>query len=98
MMKTVKVFPDHCSSGLWNEEGANMCESTLEDILDPVDFIALKYWHSTWEFLLSGFPLHKDIKMREGYFKRWNKDGQAMVDCWNAKQDKVKFVYCPEEV
>lgn len=88
-MKTiVKVFPDYCSSGLWeNVSGANMDESELEHVLDTTDFIALRYWHEIWEFFIADGPAS------ETYKQRWNEHGKQLVEEWNKKQDKVQFVY-----
>lgn len=29
VMKILKLMPDHCSSGLWDEEGINLCYDTI---------------------------------------------------------------------
>jgi len=82
--RIVKVFPDYCSSGLW-ENGVNMDESEVN--LSAIDLIALRYWHEIWEFFIA------DGISSEKYIKRWNKDGQQMVDSWNTKQDEIQYVY-----
>lgn len=92
-MRTIHVFPDYCSTGLW-ENHVNMDESYFTEALDPTDFIALKYWHNVWEFNVNdGTPGNDTDKLRPSYWRQWGKDGKAMVDSWNAKQSIFHFVY-----
>lgn len=86
-MIKVKVFPDHMSSGLWDEAGTNMSESEVSHVLDEKDLWLLKYWHEMWEFCIA------EDRMSQEYVDRWNEDGQRMVDRWNAKQNEIEFVY-----
>lgn len=83
----VKVFPDHLSSGLWDENGANMDESQVAHVLNGEDLSNLKYWHEMWEFSIA------EERMSQMYIDRWHEDGQRMVDRWNAKQQEVEFIY-----
>lgn len=83
----VKVFPDHLSSGLWDEQGRNMDESQVAHVLDEYDLMCLKYWHEAWEFFVT------EDCASDSYIERWQQDGQKMVDRWNAKQQEVEFIY-----
>lgn len=92
-MRTIKVFPDYCSSGLW-ENHTNLDESSFEGVLNHVDFMALKYWHNVWEFNVNDGTTNNDTdKLRDSYWAKWEKDGRDMVDAWNEKQSEFKFVY-----
>lgn len=89
----VKVFPDHMSSGLWDENGANMDESQVAHVLDELDFICLKYWHEVWEFFIATDEEEFVTRASGSYIERWQQDGQKMVDRWNTKQQEVEFIY-----
>lgn len=93
-MVKITVFPDYCSSGLWNEAGANMDEREFEGVLSTPDLMALKYWHCMWEFHAEDFGfsnLHQP--MTDSFWNSWSEDGKALVDAWNSKQDVFQFVY-----
>ena len=49
-MKTIKVFPDYCSTGLWDESGA---ETSLEklNINDPCANLSLKGINKVFEYI-----------------------------------------------
>lgn len=91
-MRVIKVFPDYCSSGLW-EGGANCDESEFEGVLNASDFVALKYWHFIWECFADDGCSTKLVKLSPSFWEQWVKDGKDMVDGWNTKQDVFKFVY-----
>ena len=56
-MKTIKVFPDYCSTGLWDESGA---ETSLEklNINDPCANLSLKGINKVFEYIE---PDDKDV-------------------------------------
>ena len=45
--KIVKVFPDYCSSGLWDERGVGVNERKMH--ISKLLRIALEHWHYQWE-------------------------------------------------
>lgn len=81
-MKTYKVFPDYCSTGLWDSEtGVN------EDIPKYVPIqlaIMLRMWHELWEFAIADDVFTPKSKMSTQYIDRWNDDGRYIVYLLNA--------------
>lgn len=75
-MAKIKVFPDYCSTGLWDKEtGANI--DVPRYVSDELR-IALKYWHDNWEFFItpgSCSPL---------YYLRWQDDGRTLTKRLNS--------------
>lgn len=91
MKEVIRVFPDYCSSGLWHgRDGANMDEEEFLDVLNRADLIALKYWHSAWEWSMDSV---EGCSLSKRWQENWEQDGQLLVNLWNAKQDKYQFVY-----
>ena len=45
--KIVNVYPDYCSSGLWDERGVGVDERKLN--ISKILRIALEHWHYQWE-------------------------------------------------
>lgn len=92
-MRTIKVFPDYGSSGLW-ENHVNLDESEFEGVLSHTDLMALKYWHYAWEWNNNdGTPGNDRDKVPFRFWAQWGIDGMDMVDAWNMKQSEFKFVY-----
>lgn len=91
-MIRIKVMADYCSSGLWEESGTNLWAGDFTHVLSNADLIALKYWHEAWEFWIAEGRASKE------YIKRWNKDGQKLVDAWNQKQTDYEFYLVGEHV
>lgn len=85
----IKVFPDHCSSGLWNEETyGNIDPPESVGISDPALLLALKYWHWTWEFLLI------EGKLTRRAAETWLKDGEMLVALLNERYTGIhNFTY-----
>ena len=97
-MRTITIYPDYCSSGLWNEDGANMCESAMEGIIPEELMMLLKYWHWTWEFFIND----EEVSPRPSHEAKmiWYEDGQKIVDAFNKCLTNVthKFVYGVPEI
>lgn len=94
-MKTkIRVFPDYCSSGLWEHpHGANLDESDVEHVVPKVIMIALKYWHRTWEGSEEYWTDHVDSKAVQRYVEQWQQDGKDIVQAMNECQDEFEFIY-----
>lgn len=91
MTRIIKVFPDYCSTGLW-ENHANIDVEQFE-WLPPSLVIALKYWHFAWErahdYMGCTWSGGKE------YYEEWYEDGQEIVNNLDAYGYKfgVEFVY-----
>lgn len=86
MTTTIRVFPDHQSSGIWK----NYCNVSPESIgIDSnAILVALKYWHMTWEFLITEGKLSYSASLE------WIEDGRKLVEEMNNKYgNKYQFVY-----
>jgi hypothetical protein len=90
MKPIITVFPDYCSSGFWNADGANICEP---ECLPSGLLLGFRYWHEVWEFELSS----EDGSLSDVYKRRWLADGQLFVDHFNHIQDQYQFVYKVDE-
>ena len=91
MKQIVRVFPDFCSSGLWSEKpSVNYWSEDFLDVLSPIDLLALKYWHLSWEMSMD---FENGCKNNLSWQAQFEKDGQTIVDAWNAKQDIYEFIY-----
>ena len=76
-MKTYKVFPDYCSTGLWDSE-----TGVSEDIPKyiPIQLvIMLRMWHELWEFAIADYVRAHKSKMSWQYIERWDEDGRYIV-------------------
>lgn len=96
MKPKIRVFPDYCSSGLWDVEGVNLDEAGFETVLGTSNLLALKYWHNIWEFEIACFDDSEKPRVSEEYIKEWDEDGQKLVEQFNKCQDTYEFVYCGE--
>lgn len=94
MKPKIKVFPDYCSSGLWEAEtGVNLSEHKFEDLLGKSNLLALKYWHCLWEFNIACFADNEQPKASERFIAEWNEDGKELVKQFNLCQDQFEFIY-----
>ncbi len=98
-MKKFRVFPDYCSTGLWNSEDdleAPFANTEPEKYLSVAECLSLKYWHWTWEFLIANDCMEENGKphLSETGIKIWFDDGKKLVDFLNEKyQGKYLFEY-----
>lgn len=94
MKKTIRIFPDYASSGLWESNpeggGANMDESEVAHCIPAHLMIALKYWHLVWEDHAEHWAKYES-KITCAH--QWEQDGIAIVDAMNACQEEFNFVY-----
>ena len=92
-MRTITIYPDYCSSGLWDEDGASMCESAMEGIISEELMMLLKYWHWTWEFFINDEEVLPKASNEAKMI--WYEDGQKIVEAFNKCLTNVthKFVY-----
>ena len=74
MKQIVKVFPDWQSTGLWCN--SRNVEPYVVGITNPLLLIALKYWHSNWEWTMDYYGC-TDLPM--DWCKQWIKDGERIV-------------------
>jgi len=98
MMKIkIRVFPDYCSSGLWGfpPNHTNLDESQFADIIPEIIMIALKYWHRVWELTADYMAEDGVTSMSMSYRKKWDEDGQKIVDAMNKCQSEYEFIYEP---
>lgn len=96
-MKTIKIFPDYCSSGIWSEYG-NMDVSQIN--IDKMTELALYYWHWMWEKweLDSSFPTHSWI---EKHYAQWWEDGAVIAREIQKQNAQLFVVYdadCPDDL
>lgn len=101
--KQIRVYPDYCSSVVWNEHGANMDESELN--MDTSTRLALKYWHWMWEtWDIDILELHETPVEEwwiEEIYGEWWKDGKAIVEAIAQQNPDIDVVYAadtPEEI
>ncbi len=93
MMKPkIRVFPDYCSSGLWDDRG-NLDADKFESVLGKSNLIALRYLHDIWEFMIA-CCCDEQPRVGDEYIREWRKDWEALVDQFNLCQDKFEFVSC----
>lgn len=94
----IRVFPDYCSSGLWESYseggGANMDESEVAHCIPAHLMIALKYWHMVWEDHIEYWATKMLVDDRvKRHVLQWEQDGITIVAAMNACQDEFNFVY-----
>lgn len=101
--KQIRVFPDYCSSGVWNENGAEVGTEVLN--IDKTTSIALKYWHWMWEQweidlqIPSATPFQRSW-IEQVYGEWWN-DGKAIAEAIAQQNPDIDVVYeadTPEEI
>lgn len=87
MKKKFRIFPDHCSSGIWGmpPDHANYDHSDIRDAVPEILIVALKYWHWIWEVRGDNMSAWSEMQFET--------DGQRIVDAMNAAQDKYEFIY-----
>lgn len=90
MKQIIRVFPDYCSSGLWDEHG-NLDERDFESVLSASQLLALKYWHQIWEASMGSYGL--SCSYSKLWQDKWEADGKALVTSFNECQDIYEFVY-----
>lgn len=78
-MKTIKIFPDYCSSGIWDENGASMDISEIN--IDKMTELALYYWHWTWEQWEIDIGVHEKPTKEwlNGFYRKWWEDGAVIA-------------------
>lgn len=81
----IRMFPDYCSSGLWEWEvrGHNLEPDELG--VSKGLQIALKYWHWYWEMVPS------DKKMPEPYLTHWKKEAEELAALMTTENEKYEF-------
>lgn len=92
-MKTIKIFPDYCSSGIWDENGASMDISEIN--IDDITKTALYYWHWMWEKWELDLGLHSapSKKWLEDVYKQWWEDGAAIAREIQKQNPELLVVY-----
>lgn len=84
----IEVFPDYCSTGLWDTESRANIDPESSGVSDPALLLALKYWHWTWEFLVVNDTLSAHA------VQTWVQDGAQLVKLLNERYAGVhEFVY-----
>lgn len=84
----IKVFPDHCSTGLWNTASHGNIDPELVGICDPALLLALKYWHWTWEHLLI------EGRLSQRAAQSWLRDGEQLTALLNERyRGQHEFIY-----
>lgn len=97
---TYEVFPDYCSTGLWDKESGRMAE--IPDWLPEVVKIAIKYWHLTWELFVScGYMPDDAPRCSKEFFDDWQRDGVELTAVMNSFAGQIQdvnvvFVYAPQ--
>lgn len=87
-MKTVRIFPDYCSSGIWTDEGNTSL--TCLGIQDDVIEIAMRNWHNVLEYILV-----EDCRklFSDEFYKKWVKDGEKIVTYLNNQHVHNGYVF-----
>lgn len=87
MKKQFRIFPDHCSSGIWGmpPDHVNYDEFSVRDAVPEILLVALRYWHWIWEVRGDNMSAWSEM--------RFEQDGQRIVDAMNAAQEKYEFIY-----
>ena len=88
----IRMFPDYCSSGVWGwNDGVNLDQEQLG--ISSALKLALKYWHSYWEYYIAD-SLHEDTpKISDYYIKQWHADGKKIAELMTVENDTYEFVY-----
>jgi len=94
MTRTIKVFPDYCSTGLWENQISVDVEQF--DWLPFSATMALRYWHRAWEMLYD----YESCKWMgsTSYYKEWYEDGKELVNIMNeyCHYHGIEFTYAAE--
>lgn len=95
-MKTIRIFPDYCSSGIWSECG-NMDVSQIN--IDKMTELALYYWHWTWEQWELDLGLHAapSKKWLEDVYTQWWEDGTVIAREIQKQNPELFVVYDADE-
>jgi hypothetical protein len=89
--KTILMFPDYMSSGLWKDH-VNVEPSSLG--VSPELQLALKYWHEVWEFVIAyNDNDNRKWTVSKSYIERWMQDGNKLAKMLTKQSKKYKFVY-----
>lgn len=89
-MRIVEVFPDYCSTGLWDRRThINLDESSISGHVPKHMLIALKYWHLVWELRVDS----NNWTSCSLHAIEWESDGIKLVEAMNSIQREFLFVY-----
>lgn len=99
-MKTIRIFPDYCSSGIWSEYG-NMDVSQIN--IDKMTELALYYWHWTWELWEIDIGIHEKPSKEwlDGFYRQWWEDGAVIAREIQKQNPELFVVYdadCPNDL
>lgn len=80
-MKILKLMPDHCSTGLWDEEGINLCYNTIGHKYDiDYDLIgSIAQWQS-WYDHADGFCKELGWTGTEDNYERFVSMGKILQE------------------
>lgn len=76
----IEIFPDYCSTALWDQEtrcsiDVTEIDPTSDDTVAQALFAGLRQWHWIWEYFLEGAS--------ESALATWRNDGAAIVAALN---------------
>jgi hypothetical protein len=77
----IKLMPDHLSTGLWNESGANI---EVPPYLTSHDKELLKIWHDHWEILANQAFMKENHQTNEPLKKWFLGFSQLMINRLNS--------------
>ena len=92
----LEVFPDYCSTGLWNTETRVSVDpaevgSIENDAVALGLFAGLRQWHWMWEFMVC------ESRLSDTATDSWANDGAALVGALNKHYaGKHTFMYCTD--
>jgi hypothetical protein len=79
----IEVFPDYCSTGLWDAEtrasiDPSEVDPTACDAIAQALFAGLRQWHWTWEYMFTQY------RFSDTTARIWASDGASIVAGLNA--------------
>lgn len=91
--KIVSIYPDYCSSGIWDNSGANMAKSEIN--MDSITQVALKYWHWVWERweLVIGKRIAPSKPWLIEIYAMWYEDGKIITQAIQEQNPELEIQY-----
>ena len=95
--ETFRVFPDFCSTGIWEIDGPSVDTKTAG--LNSLEKIALYYWHDYWELIIPQPDEYEEETYKKlivnwkPHILRWFESGKEIVKLFNERAGYEKFIY-----
>lgn len=99
--KIVSVYPDYCSSGLWDERGVGVNERKMH--ISKLLRIALEHWHYQWEIWQIDMESEKPPTKvwLNIFYRHWWNNGKTIAEHLQEENPELEIQYkadTPEEL